>query len=44
MWVIYNEETGYEIDRIESNRLANLMLVGLNDNEFGNRYAKRWED
>lgn len=44
MWVIYNEDTGYEIDRIEDWEEAKALVKSLNANEFGNRYAKRWED
>lgn len=44
MWVIYSEETGEEIDRVDGYHAANEWFKHYNDNEFGNRFAKRWEE
>jgi len=45
MWVIYNELTGYEIDREENYETAKAMVKALNDNDsWGYTYAKRWEE
>jgi hypothetical protein len=47
MWVIHNETTGYEIDRVESREERDEMLSELNSDanyeNFGYTYGYRWE-
>lgn len=44
MWVIYDTDTGNEVDRVESHQLAIDLIVALNGADDYDHYGKRWED
>lgn len=44
MWVIYNEATGYEIDRVESRTERDEIIRNLTESDvWGYTYSSRWE-
>lgn len=44
MWVIYDTDTGVEIDRVESYEDALHQVRMLNAADDYDHYGKRWED
>lgn len=44
MWVIYDTDTGVELDRIEGYHEAVNTVATLNRDAAYDHYAKRWED
>lgn len=45
MWVIFNADTGYEIDRVEDYDEMKAQVRALNENDvWGYSYEYRWED
>ena len=43
MWVIYDSESGVEIDRIFDDRSARAVVKRLNDRAVYDHFDKRWE-
>jgi hypothetical protein len=44
MWVIYNAQTGEELERVETSIERNTLISAFNDNEYGDQFEYRWEE
>jgi hypothetical protein len=45
MWVVFNADTGMEIDRVETIKERDELLKALRGNNFyEHTYSYRWED
>lgn len=44
MWVIYDTDTGVEVDRIEDWKEAKELVRRLNNASVYDHFAKRWEN
>ncbi len=44
MWVIYDTNSGVELDRIENYEEAKAAVRGLNGRADYDHYGKRWEE